>query len=169
MLKRGLARYIVLAALAGSAIPGFAQGREVVPFPGAAPGTIVVKTQERQLYLVRGDGMAWRYRVAVGRPGKQWFGEAQVDGKYVKPAWSPPAEVRRDNPRLPEVIPGGAPNNPMGVRALTLNRDEYAIHGTNRPDSIGTFASYGCIRMLNEDIVDLFEKVEVGARVVVTR
>ena len=146
-----------------------ASAREVVPFQdGVSPGTIVIRTGERRLYYVRGDGTALRYRVAVGRPGKQWFGEARVDGKYVRPAWSPPAEVRRDNPRLPDVIPGGSPGNPMGARALTLDLDEYAIHGTNRPASIGTFASYGCIRMLNEDIVDLYEQVHVGTRVVVT-
>ncbi len=146
-----------------------ASAREVVPFEGrVSPGTIVIKTSERKLYYVRGDGTALRYRVAVGKPGKQWFGEAQIDGKYVQPAWSPPAEVKRDNPRLPDVIPGGAPNNPMGARALTLNLDEYAIHGTNRPGSIGTFASYGCIRMLNQDIVDLYDQVSVGTRVVVT-
>jgi lipoprotein-anchoring transpeptidase ErfK/SrfK len=161
-----------LIAAAGAACLGApdASAREIVPFQaGASPGTVVIRTGERQLYFVRGDGTALRYRVAVGRPGKQWFGEARVDGKYVKPAWSPPAEVRRDNPRLPDVIPGGAPNNPMGVRALTLDRDEYAIHGTNRPASIGTYASYGCIRMLNEDIVDLYEQVSVGTRVVVER
>jgi lipoprotein-anchoring transpeptidase ErfK/SrfK len=145
-----------------------ASAREVVPFEGrVGPGTIVIKTGERRLYYVRGDGTALRYRVAVGKPGKQWFGEAQIDGKYVRPAWSPPAEVKRDNPRLPDVIPGGAPNNPMGARALTLNLDEYAIHGTNRPSSIGTYASYGCIRMLNEDIVHLYDQVSVGTRVVV--
>ncbi|MBF9232941.1 L,D-transpeptidase [Microvirga alba] len=144
--------------------------REVVPFSmGAMPGTIVIKTAERSLYFVRGDGTALRYKVAVGRLGKQWFGEARVDGKYVRPAWSPPDEVRRDNPKLPDVIPGGAPNNPMGARALTLDRGQYAIHGTNRPSSIGTYASYGCIRMFNEDIMDLFEQVGVGTRVVVER
>jgi lipoprotein-anchoring transpeptidase ErfK/SrfK len=163
------------AAFAAAAI-GFvflagtgASARDVVPFQeSVSPGTIVIRTGERRLYYVRGDGTALRYRVAVGKPGKQWFGEAQIDGKYVRPAWAPPAEVKRDNPRLPDVIPGGAPNNPMGVRALTLDRDEYAIHGTNRPSSIGTYASYGCIRMLNEDIVDLYEQVSVGTRVVVT-
>jgi lipoprotein-anchoring transpeptidase ErfK/SrfK len=157
----------------GLSVVGFwsagASAREIVPFQaGVTPGTILIKTSERQLYYVRGDGTALRYRVAVGKPGKQWFGEARVDGKYVKPAWSPPVEVKRDNPRLPDVIPGGSPRNPMGVRALTLDRDEYAIHGTNRPDSIGTYASYGCIRMRNEDIVDLYEHVTVGTRVVVT-
>ncbi|MCG7393787.1 L,D-transpeptidase [Microvirga sp. ACRRW] len=147
-----------------------ASAREVVPFEArVSPGTIVIRTGERQLYYVRGDGTALRYRVAVGKPGKQWFGEARIDGKYVKPAWSPPVEVKRDNPRLPDVIPGGAPNNPMGARALTLDLDEYAIHGTNRPGSIGTYASYGCIRMLNADIIDLYDQVSVGTRVVVER
>ena len=92
-----------------------------------------------------------------------------MNGKYVQPAWTPPAEVKADNPKLPDVIPGGAPNNPMGVAAMTLSGGEYAIHGTNRPESIGTFASYGCIRMLNQDITDLFGRVSVGTDVVVLR
>ena len=128
-----------------------------------------MRTNERRLYYVQGDGTAIRYRVAVGRPGKQWFGRAAVEGKHVRPAWSPPEEVRRDKPSLPDVIPSGAPNNPMGARALTLDRGEYAIHGTNNPKSIGTFASYGCIRMLNADIIDLFDRVAVGTEVLVTR
>jgi len=162
-------RSIVIMALLGlTSSTAFA--REIVPFAtGISPGTILIRTAERRLYFVRGDGTALRYPIAVGKPGKQWFGEARVDGKYVKPAWAPPAEVKRDNPRLPNVIPGGAPNNPMGVRALTLDRDEYAIHGTNRPNSIGSFASYGCIRMLNADILDLYDQVAVGTRVVVER
>jgi lipoprotein-anchoring transpeptidase ErfK/SrfK len=104
------------------------------------------------------DGAAICYTVAVGRPGKQWQGKARVSGKYVRPAWTPPAEVKADNPALPDVIPGGAPNNPMGVAAMTLSGGEYAIHGTNKPESIGKFASYGCIRMHNEDITDLFAR-----------
>ena len=96
-------------------------------------------------------------------------GRAEIDGKHVNPAWSPPEEVLRDNPRLPPVYPGGSPENPMGPRALTLSGGEgYAIHGTSRPHSIGTFASYGCIRMFNEDILDLFERVKVGTEVLVT-
>ena len=162
-------RILAVATIIGIAVTATpASAREVVPFQaGVSPGTIVIKTAERKLYYVRGDGTALRYRVAVGRPGKQWFGEARIDGKYVRPAWSPPEEVRRDNPRLPDVIPGGSPGNPMGARALTLDLDEYAIHGTNRPGSIGTYASYGCIRMLNEDIVHLYDQVDVGTRVVV--
>lgn len=147
-----------------------ASARELVAFdPGVTPGTIVIRSTERRLYLVGQAGTAIRYPVAVGKPGKQWFGWRAVDGKYVAPAWSPPAEVRRDNPRLPDVIPGGSPRNPMGPRALTLNGGEYAIHGTNMPRSIGTYASYGCIRMLNADIVDLFDRVRVGTPVVVVR
>ena len=133
------------------------------------PGTIVVSQQERHLYLLLGDGTALRYPVAVGKFGKQWRGTAVVDGKYVEPAWAPPPEVKRAEPWLPDYIPGGSPRNPMGARALTLSGDQYAIHGTNRPGSIGTAASFGCIRMFNHDIVDLFERVEVGTPVVVTR
>ncbi len=161
---------LVLALAAGVVAAGKAVAREVVGFDAAVPpGTIVIRTGERALYLVGQGGSALRYPVAVGKPGKQWFGWSQVDGKYVEPAWSPPAEVKRDNPRLPNVIAGGSPSNPMGPRALTLTGGEYAIHGTNRPGSVGTYASYGCIRMYNGDIVDLFERVRVGTRVVVVR
>src|SRR5690349_7766349 len=111
-----------------------ASTREVVRYNGEVqPGTIVVKTAERKLYLVLGRGEAIRYTVAVGRPGKQWQGQARVSGKFVQPAWTPPAEVKADNPALPDVIPGGAPNNPMGVAAMTLSGGEYAIHGTHKP------------------------------------
>ncbi len=149
---------------------GAASARETVPFgAGLEPGTIVIRTNQRRLYLVLGDGSAISYRVAVGKSGKQWFGRVVVDGKHLKPAWVPPADVRKDNPKLPDVIPGGAPGNPMGAAALTLSGDKYAIHGTNRPDSIGTAASYGCIRMRNEDVTDLFGRVSVGTTVVVER
>ncbi|WP_112661851.1 L,D-transpeptidase [Microvirga flavescens] len=168
----GRAVFFSMAMAAGAVFLSVneAPAGDVVSFKGgASPGTIVIRTAERRLYLVRGDGTAVRYPVAVGRPGKQWTGEARIEGKFISPAWSPPLEVRRDNPKLPDVIPGGAAGNPMGLRALTLDRGEYAIHGTNRPGSIGTFASYGCIRMFNEDIVDLFERVTVGTQVVVER
>jgi lipoprotein-anchoring transpeptidase ErfK/SrfK len=162
----------VLAAAAAllAFTAGSASARETVPFgAGLEPGTIVIRTNQRRLYYVLGDGSAIRYKVAVGKRGKQWFGQAVVDGKHRNPAWAPPEDVKKDNPDLPAVIPGGAPNNPMGVAALTLSGDKYAIHGTNRPDSIGTAASYGCIRMLNEDVTDLFERVTVGTMVVVER
>jgi lipoprotein-anchoring transpeptidase ErfK/SrfK len=120
-------------------------------------------------YLVLHDGTAMSYPVGVGKPGRQWEGVTKIDGKYRQPAWSPPADIKRDNPRIPDVIAGGAPNNPMGVAALTLAGGEYAIHGTNRPGSIGGFVSYGCVRMYNEDITDLFGRVPVGTPVVVTQ
>ena len=162
---------VVVLAIAAAAAAATAHARELVGFDarGVPAGTIVIRTSERALYLVDGYGSALRYRVAVGQPGKQWYGWSQIDGKYVQPAWTPPYEVKRDNPRLPDLIPGGSPRNPMGPRALTLSGGEYAIHGTNKPSSIGTFASYGCIRMHNSDIVDLYERVGVGTRVVVTR
>jgi len=143
--------------------------REVVPFGGFAPGTIVVKMHERHLYFVLGGNRALRFPVGVGRAGMQWTGRARVEGKFVWPAWSPPPMIRRENPRLPDVIPGGAPNNPMGAAALTLRGGEYAIHGTNRPSSIGRFVSHGCIRMFNRDIRELFALVAVGTPVVVER
>lgn len=157
-------------AVAGALAVMPAAAREVVAFDeGMSPGTVVVRTAERRLYLVNGDGTAIRYPVAVGKPGKQWTGARQIDGKYVEPAWSPPREVKRDNPRLPDVIAGGSPHNPMGSAALTLSGGEYAIHGTNRPNSIGSYASYGCIRMYNQDVVDLYSRVSVGTPVYVVR
>jgi lipoprotein-anchoring transpeptidase ErfK/SrfK len=146
-----------------------ADARETVRFDGYYAGTIVIKTSERRLYYVLGDGRAVRYPVGVGRPNKQWFGNSSITGKYLKPAWSPPADVKRDNPRLPDVIPGGTASNPMGAAALTLSGGDYAIHGTNVPGSIGGFVSYGCIRMFNHDVVDLYERVSVGTRVIVER
>ena len=168
MFKRS--RRVALLASLMACTAAAADAREMVAFEaGVRPGTVVVRTGERRLYLVLGNGAALSYPVAVGRPGKQWFGQRAVDGKHVRPAWSPPAEVKRDNPRLPNVIAGGSPSNPMGVAALTLSGGEYAIHGTNRPGSIGTYASYGCIRMHNHDIADLFDRVSIGTPVVVTR
>ena len=134
-----------------------------------SPGTIVIKTNERRLYFILDADHAMRYPVGVGKAGKQWAGTTQIDGKYRNPAWSPPADVKHDIPSMPNVIPGGAPNNPMGVAAMTLAGGEYAIHGTNRPNSVGGFVSYGCIRMLNADISDLYQRVSVGTTVVVTR
>jgi lipoprotein-anchoring transpeptidase ErfK/SrfK len=167
-------RVIGLAAAAGLAVAAFGaapvEAREVVAFRGdASAGTVVVRTAERRLYYVLGDGRAIRYPVGVGRAGKQWSGTTRIDGKYVKPAWSPPAVVKRDKPSLPDVIPGGSPRNPMGAAALTLSGGEYAIHGTNAPGSVGGYVSYGCIRMYNQDVVDLYSRVSVGTTVVVTR
>jgi lipoprotein-anchoring transpeptidase ErfK/SrfK len=158
---------IAIAAGLSPAAPAFA--REVVNFDGYSPGTIVVKTGERRLYFVMGGGKAVRYPVGVGRSGKSWTGSVYISGKYRNPDWSPPADVKRDNPRLPNVIKGGTPANPMGVAAMTLSGGgQYAIHGTNNPGSVGGFVSYGCFRMYNADITDLFDRVWVGSPVVVT-
>jgi lipoprotein-anchoring transpeptidase ErfK/SrfK len=157
-----------IVSIAGFAGTPPAQAREVVSFTEAPAGTIVVRTSERRLYYVTGDGRAIRYPVGVGKNGKQWAGESFISGKHVRPAWTPPEEIRREKPTLPQVIPGGLPSNPMGAAAMTLSGGEYAIHGTNNPRSIGGFVSYGCIRMYNQDIVDLFERVQVGTRVIVT-
>jgi lipoprotein-anchoring transpeptidase ErfK/SrfK len=159
-----------LLLAATTAMPQSAQAREIVGFSGAySSGTVVVKTSERSLYYVLGNGKAVRYPVGVGRAGKQWTGTTIISGKHLKPAWSPPADVKRDKPHLPNVIAGGAPGNPMGAAALTLMGGEYAIHGTNNPGSIGGFVSYGCIRMYNADILDLFNRVSWGTTVVVTQ
>jgi lipoprotein-anchoring transpeptidase ErfK/SrfK len=144
-----------------------ASAREIVRFKGFSPGTIVIKTSERRLYYVMGDGTALRYPVGVGRAGQTWKGDAIITGKYIKPGWRPPEVIRRAQPNLPDLIPGGAPENPMGAAALTLSEGEYAIHGTNRPSSIGGFVSYGCIRMYNQDILDLYDRVSFGTQVVV--
>ncbi len=159
---------VTVAALSMSATAAMARADLVHSPAGYSAGSIVVKTSQRRLYLVLGDGRAMSYPVGVGRPGKQWAGTTRIDGKYRNPAWSPPPEVKRDKPSIPSVIAGGSPRNPMGVAAMTLSGGEYAIHGTNVPNSIGGFVSYGCIRMYNQDISDLFERVSVGTPVYVT-
>lgn len=152
------------------AVESAAAGRRI-DYPSIyAPGSIVISQSARELYLILDDKTAIVYPVAVARRGKEWFGAARVEGKFVQPDWSPPDTVRRDHPGLPDVIPGGSPANPMGARAITLDRDEIAIHGTSKlmRASIGTAASYGCIRMLNKDVIDLFDRVAVGAPVMMT-
>jgi lipoprotein-anchoring transpeptidase ErfK/SrfK len=169
MPDRRLLAAALTIALSCVAAPASLASRELVAYDGPA-GTVVIKTTERHLYLLLGDGRAVRYRVAVGKPGKQWTGATFIGGKRLQPDWSPPPEVKRDIPSLPDLIPGGAPNNPMGEAALTLGPGgEYAIHGTNRPETVGRFASYGCFRMHNADILDLYARVRVGTPVIVAR
>jgi lipoprotein-anchoring transpeptidase ErfK/SrfK len=160
---------IALALSAAFSRDGLA--RELVAFndPSVRPGTIIVRTAERRLYLVTRPGEAIRYRIAVGKAGKQWRGVKHIEEMQVEPAWSPPRSVKRDKPWIPDLIAGGAPNNPMGARALGLGPGgQYAIHGTNLPQSVGTAASYGCFRMHNADIIDLYARVRIGTPVVVT-
>ena len=144
--------------------------RETVRLNGYSAGTIVIKTNERHLYYVTGDGKAIRYPVGVGKAGMAWTGQSSIDGKYISPAWQAPDSIRSDRSRAAPVIPGGSPSNPMGAAALTLSGGgQYAIHGTNNPGSIGGFVSHGCIRMYNQDIMDLYARVSVGTKVVVLR
>jgi len=160
-----------LAAIASFAFvpqPAQANGDVVSMHDTYMPGTIVIITHQRALYLMIGPGTAIRYPVGVGRLGMQWAGTAYIDGKYIKPAWSPPDSIRHDYRTLPPVVPGGSSQNPMGVAAMTLSGGgQYAIHGTNNEGSIGGFVSHGCIRMHNADIEDLYSRVMIGTRVVV--
>ena len=130
------------------------------------PGTIIISTNERYLYLVQGNGRAMRYGIGVGRDGFQWQGLVKISRKAEWPDWTPPAEMIQRQPYLPRFMAGG-PGNPMGARALYLGATVYRIHGTNRPDTIGTAVSSGCFRLVNADVSDLYERVPVGTKVVI--
>ena len=151
------------------------KGREIVDFQTSEkPGTIIVKTNERALYQVLPNGQAKRYLVAVGKEGFAWSGVARVGMKRKNPTWTPPAEMIKRTPKYAKWkngMPGGIPENPLGARALYLFDDGgdtmYRIHGTNAPSSIGTAASSGCIRMLNREVVELFNNTPVGTKVIV--
>ncbi len=169
VLKRVMLFIVAVFSTSLAAVTAHAATHDVVSIAGFRPGTIVVRTSERRLYFIIDDNHALRFPVGVGKAGMTWTGIARVEGKFVRPAWAAPASIRRENPRLPRVIPGGAPNNPMGDAALTLRGGEYAIHGTNRPDLIGGFVSHGCIRMYNNDIRELYSLVNIGTPVIVER
>ncbi|HEY4773846.1 MAG TPA: L,D-transpeptidase [Xanthobacteraceae bacterium] len=141
--------------------------RQTVRYDGPErPGTVIINTNERFLYLVRDGGTAIRYGVGVGRPGFTWAGVKQVSSKREWPDWTPPPEMLRRRPDLPRYMEGG-PQNPLGARALYLGSSLYRIHGSNEPWTIGTQVSSGCIRMRNEDVIDLYQRVDVGTKVVV--
>ncbi|MGI8526503.1 MAG: L,D-transpeptidase [Pseudolabrys sp.] len=166
--RRVLLLPAVLAA-AGLLATASAQARETVSFGGYSAGTIVVKTNERRLYYVVGDGKAIRYPVGVGKAGQAWAGTSFISGKYIKPGWRPPEMMKRERPSIPDLIPSGSPSNPMGAAAMTIAGGEYAIHGTNNPASVGGFVSHGCIRMYNQDVMDLYDRVSFGTKVVVLK
>src|ERR1700712_3885592 len=141
--------------------------KQMVEYHGKeGPGTIVVDTPAKFLYLVQGDGKAMRYGIGVGRPGFTWSGVKQISAKKEWPAWTPPPEMLARRPDLPRHMEGG-PENPLGARAMYLGSSLYRIHGSNEPWTIGTNVSSGCIRMRNEDVIDLYGRVNVGAKVVV--
>jgi lipoprotein-anchoring transpeptidase ErfK/SrfK len=141
--------------------------KQIVEYNGKeSPGTIVIDTANKFLYLVQADGRAMRYGIGVGRPGFTWSGIKQISAKREWPDWTPPAEMLARRPDLPRHMEGG-PENPLGARAMYLGSSLYRIHGSNEPWTIGTNVSSGCIRMRNEDVIDLYDRVNVGTRVVV--
>jgi lipoprotein-anchoring transpeptidase ErfK/SrfK len=143
--------------------------RQTVAFPGNyAPGTIIVRHREKRLYYVLGNGQAIQYGVAVGREGAAWSGTSVVSNKREWPSWTPTPAILARQPNLPRHMEGG-PQNPMGARALYLGDTLYRIHGTNEPWMIGEEVSSGCIRMTNEDVIDLYERTRMGATVIVQR
>lgn len=143
--------------------------RQVVSYRGRhRAGTILIKTKERRLYLILPGGKAIKYGVGVGRPGFQWGGTQRISRKAEWPSWRPPKQMLRRRPDLPRFMKGGI-KNPLGARALYLGSTLYRIHGSNEPGTIGQAVSSGCIRMINDDVVDLYKRVRVGTRVVVSR
>jgi lipoprotein-anchoring transpeptidase ErfK/SrfK len=141
--------------------------RQVVDYASRqAPGTVIIDTKNTFLYFVLNDTQAMRYGIGVGREGFTWSGEQTVARKAEWPDWHPPAEMVTRQPYLPRFMAGG-PGNPLGARAMYLGDTEYRIHGTNKPDTIGKRVSSGCIRLTNEDVVDLYERVKIGAKVIV--
>ena len=130
------------------------------------PGTIIIQTSERYLYLVQGSNRAIRYGIGVGRDGFQWKGLVKISRKQEWPDWRPPPEMIERQPYLPRFMAGG-PGNPLGARAMYLGATVYRIHGTNQPDTIGSKVSSGCFRLINPDVIDLFDRVPVGTRVIV--
>lgn len=133
-----------------------------------SPGQIIVSFGDRRLYYVQSKGQAISYPIAIPKGEARWSGVSRVSAKKVNPSWTPTAEMRRENPKLPAFVPGGHPRNPLGVRALYLGSSLYRIHGTDAPWLIGQEVSKGCIRMHNSDVIDLYNRARVGAKVIVT-
>jgi len=143
--------------------------RQTIDYDGPyGPNTIVIDTSERRLYYVLNSGKALKYGVGVGREGFQWAGTHRITRKAEWPGWTPPAAMRKRQPGLPTYMEGG-PNNPLGARAMYIGSTLYRIHGSNQPWTIGHAVSSGCIRMTNDDVIDLYDKVGVGTKVVVLR
>jgi lipoprotein-anchoring transpeptidase ErfK/SrfK len=149
-------------------LDGTGLGRTTVRYNGKyAPGTIVINTSERRLYLVQGGGSALRWGIGVGRAGFQWKGTHKITAKKENPAWTPPPEMIARQKDVPRHMKGGDPQNPLGTHAMYLGSTLYRIHGSPDPDSVGEAESSGCFRMRNEDVADLYKRVAVGTTVVV--
>ena len=148
--------------------PQQVSGRHLVAMPaGYEPGTILVQFSQRRLYFVLPQQRAISYPIGAPKGDARWSGETYVSDKRVNPIWTPTAEMRRENPALPAYVPGGHPQNPLGFRAMYLGQTTYRIHGTDAPWTVGQEVSHGCIRMLNQDVADLYQRVPIGTRVVV--
>ena len=163
---------VVLVLLLGILLSGCGTVYTIIPpktvdYSGQyAPGTIVVSTPQRRLYLVKDGGKAKAYAIAVGEEGRSWSGVSTISDKREWPDWNPPEEMRKRKPELPVHMAGG-PDNPLGARALYLGTSLFRIHGTNEPWTIGQAVSAGCIRMYNDDVIDLYDQTRVGATVIV--
>jgi len=161
------AQVAALAASEPESEPAAEYRRQEVDYSGReAPGTIVIDTPQKFLFLVEPGGRAIRYGVGVGRPGFEWSGAKTITRKAEWPGWTPPPQMMLRRPDLPAHMDGG-PDNPLGARALYLGSSLYRIHGTNEPETIGHDVSSGCIRMMNEDVIDLYDRVRVGTKVIV--
>jgi len=158
--------FILCYLLVASAFSAAAMPPPLVASSGYAIGSIVIKTKERKLLYVEGRNKVATYSIAVGKAGREWTGKTSISRKVLNPAWAPPPLIRKTNPKLPAIIRPG-PTNPLGVAVLVLGDGTYGIHGTNRPETIGTNASFGCFRMHNSDILALFKRVRIGTAVYV--
>ena len=176
---RAVASLVAVAAFAFLPHPAHAQdffsllwgggSREVVGFnPKYSARQLIVSFGDRKLYWIESQGRAISYPIAVPREQSRWAGVTSVSSKQVNPSWTPTPDMRAENPRLPAFVPGGHPMNPLGVRALYLGASSYRIHGTDAPWTIGSAVSKGCIRMYNEDVLDLYPRVPLGTKVTVT-
>jgi lipoprotein-anchoring transpeptidase ErfK/SrfK len=155
--------------LFGGPSSSYASGASRVRFPASyGPGQIIISFGDRRLYWTVGKGQAISYPIAIPKGDARWSGVLSVSQKRVNPDWTPTAQMRRENPKLPAYVPGGHPRNPLGVRALYLGGTLYRIHGTDAPWLIGQEVSHGCIRMHNADVIDLYNRARIGTRVTVT-
>lgn len=178
LVTGGGAAAITLSLASGASAQGWfwgggetwgSSGRDVVRFsPKYSPGQIIVSFGDRRLYFISRSGEALSYPIAVPREQSRWQGVTHVTDKRENPSWTPTPTMRAENPRLPSWVPGGHPMNPLGVRALYLGASAYRIHGTDAPWTIGSAVSKGCIRMYNKDVLDLYPRVRMGAKVTVT-
>lgn len=149
--------------------PSFGSGKSSVSFSKQfSPGTVVVSFGDRRLYYINQRGSAISYPIAIPKEEARWSGVSRISQKRVNPSWTPTPSMRRENPKLPAYVPGGHPRNPLGNRALYIGSSLYRIHGTDAPSTIGQAVSKGCIRMYNSHVVDLYPRVRVGAKVIVT-